>query len=294
MDMHRKEQPMRLELGTRVYCNDESVGKLADVVIDPIASRVTHLVVEPDRERWLARLVPIELAEPAPDTRGAITLRTTMDEVRRLPPVHRIAYLQLDGLPVADADWDLGIQEVLALPYYPAYDLEPTPYDYTLTYDRVPKNEVEIRRASSVHSADGHRLGHVDGFVVDHDEQINHLVLERGHPWGRREITIPVGAVAKVETDAVVLNLTKDEVGMLPEVRVQRWPMSGLPARPTAPRLFGTPDDEAAEREEYGGPASGEAELERYRSAAVYPMQEAAEAADANLASFKRPPDPAP
>lgn len=285
---------MRLELGTRVYCNDESVGKLVDVVIDPIASRVTHLVVEPDREHWLARLVPIELAEPATDTRGAITLRTTMDEVRRLPPVHRIAYLRLDGLPVADADWDVGIQEVLALPYYPAYDLEPTSFDYTVTYDRVPKNDVEIRRASAVQSADGHQLGHVDGFVVDHDEQITHLVLERGHLWGRREITIPVGAVSTLETDAVVLNLTKDEVGMLPEVRVQRWPMSGLPAHHTAPRLFGTPDDEAAEREEYGVADSGEAELERYRSAAFFPMQEGAEAAGADLASFERPPDATP
>jgi hypothetical protein len=42
---------------------------------------------------------------------------------------------------------------VLALPYYAAYGLEPTPIDYALEYDRVPKNEVEIRRASSVASS---------------------------------------------------------------------------------------------------------------------------------------------
>ena len=41
---------MRLELGTGVYCNDQSVGELVDVVIDPISRRVTHLVVEPDGE----------------------------------------------------------------------------------------------------------------------------------------------------------------------------------------------------------------------------------------------------
>jgi hypothetical protein len=45
----------------------------------------------------------------------------------------------------------------------------------------VPE-DVEIRRANAVASADGHHLGQVDGFVVDHDEQITHLVLERGHP----------------------------------------------------------------------------------------------------------------
>jgi sporulation protein YlmC with PRC-barrel domain len=39
---------MRLELGSRVDCTDESYGKLADVVIDPTSRRVTHLVVERD------------------------------------------------------------------------------------------------------------------------------------------------------------------------------------------------------------------------------------------------------
>ena len=41
---------MRLELGSRVDCTDESFGKLADVVIDPTSRRVTHLVVEHDRD----------------------------------------------------------------------------------------------------------------------------------------------------------------------------------------------------------------------------------------------------
>jgi hypothetical protein len=105
----------------------------------------------------------------------------------------------------------VGIQQVLALPYYTAYDLEPIPTDFAVMYDRIPKSDVEIRRASSVASADGHHLGHVDGFVVDPDDHITHLVLERGHLWGRR--------------------LTRDEVGAHPEVRVQRRPPPGLLAR---------------------------------------------------------------
>jgi hypothetical protein len=91
-------------------------------------------------------------------------------------------------------------------------------------YDRVPKHEVELRRASSVRSADGYELGEVDGFVVDGDDGITHLVLEHGHLWGRREVTIPIGAVSRVETDAVTLGLTRDEVGALPEVPGQRSP----------------------------------------------------------------------
>jgi sporulation protein YlmC with PRC-barrel domain len=214
---------MRLELGSRVDCTDESFGKLADVVIDPTSRRVTHLVVEPDREPWPARLVPVELAE-RDDAGGVVALRATVEEVRRLPPVSEVAYLRLDGFPVDDPEWDVGVEEVLALPYYPWYDLEPAPIDYAVTYDRVPKGEVEIRRASAVDSADGQHLGDVDGFLVDDSELITHLVLEHGHPWERREVAIPIGAVARVETDAVTLSLTMDEVAALPPVAVRRWP----------------------------------------------------------------------
>jgi hypothetical protein len=42
-------------------------------------------------------------------------------------------------------------------------------------------------------------------------------------PWGRREVTIPVGAVEKVETDAMPLGLTKDEVGSLDSISLRRW-----------------------------------------------------------------------
>ena len=61
------------------------------------------------------------------------------------------------------------------------------------------------------------------GSSSDDDDAITHFVLERGHLWGRREVTIPINAVAQVFTDAVTLTLTKDEVGELPSVRVHRW-----------------------------------------------------------------------
>ena len=222
---------MRLELGSRVDCTDEEFGELVDVVVDPATRRLTHLVVEPRRKDWVARLVPIDVVQTRDDARRAVELRMTVEEARRLPPVHHVAFLRLGDLPVDDPDWDVGIKEVLTFPYYTAYELEPMPPDFAVEYDRIPKGDVEIRRASSIASADGHHLGQVDGFVVDRDDQITHLVLERGHLWGRREVTIPIGAVATVETDAIALSLTRDEVGALPAVRVQRLPAPGLRVR---------------------------------------------------------------
>ena len=218
---------MKLVLGSPVRCTEGPFGELADVVIDPIARRVTHLVVAPHHQHGLARLVPIDLAAAANNGHAAISLGCTLEHARHLPSVEEFAYLRLGELPANDPDWDVGIENVLALPYYdyagfgePAIDYD---HHVSMTYDRVPKGEVEIRRASEVMSADGHHLGHVDGFLVADDDQITHVVLERGHLWGRRYVTIPIGAVVRVRTDSVMVRLTKDEVAALPAVPVRRW-----------------------------------------------------------------------
>ena len=59
------------------------LGELADVVIDPTTKRVTHLVVQPHHEHGQARLVPIELAEGGDEGQPEISLRCTVEEVRR-------------------------------------------------------------------------------------------------------------------------------------------------------------------------------------------------------------------
>ena len=86
---------------------------------------------------------------------------------------------------------------------------------------------MEVRRSSNVITSDGNYLGDVDGFLVDDDDQITHFVLERGHLWGRREVTVPIGAVAKVESDTVTVSLSADEIGALPSHKVHRWPLIG-------------------------------------------------------------------
>ena len=219
---------MRLELGKPVRCTDGAVGELADIVIDPVEKRVTHLVVRRRDGDGGSHLVPVELAGAADQGSHEISLECTIDEVQALPDVQEFAYLRLGEVPKSDAKWDIGVQDVLALPYYTTTGFgEPIgPLDQSVgvTYDRVPKGEVEVRRSSGVYTADGHYVGDVDGFLVDDDEHITHFVLEQGHLWGRREVTVPIGSVAKVESDTVTVDLSKDELGALPSHRVHRWP----------------------------------------------------------------------
>jgi len=91
-----------------------------------------------------------------------------------------------------------------------------------VSYDRIPKQAVEIRRSSAVISTDGHHLGHVEAFLIGAGETAD-IVLERGHLWGKREIVIPAAAVERVRNDSITLSLTKEQVGELDPRHVHRW-----------------------------------------------------------------------
>jgi sporulation protein YlmC with PRC-barrel domain len=216
---------MRLDLGTKVRCADGDLGELADIVIDPTTRQVTHVVVEPHHELYTSRLVPISLVQ-AGDAEP-IVLQCTIEEAAKLEHAEELAYLRLGEFPVDDPKYDVQVTEMLALPYYQGLDM-PTAgvltYDrgVDVRYERVPKGEVEIRRHSPVTSSDGHHLGEVDGLVVD-EGHVAAVVLEQGHLWGKREVTIPIGAVDRVDAGGVSLTITKEAVEALEPVRVNRW-----------------------------------------------------------------------
>lgn len=91
--------------------------------------------------------------------------------------------------------------------------------DAALAYQRqeqVPQGALAIHRNASVEATDG-RVGQVDGFVVDPASgQIDSLILRHGHLWGKRDVTVPVSAIKRVEQDAIVLTLDKAAVEQLP------------------------------------------------------------------------------
>lgn len=202
---------MQLELGIPVTCTDGTTAELGDVVVDPVARRVTHLVVEPHHRHALARLVPLELAR-SEDDGGSLALSCTGEELHRMAPVQQSAYLGLAELPAKDPDSDIGVQDVFPAPGGVGYAelgfSDPDPRVF-VSYDRVPKGEVEVRRKSAVTSTDGRHLGYVEALRVDASGRITDVVLRHGHLWARREQTIPIEAIARLETDKVELDVDK-------------------------------------------------------------------------------------
>ena len=88
-----------------------------------------------------------------------------------------------------------------------------------VTYDTIPLGEVEVRRGDAVHATDGD-IGRVQGLVIDpRSHHVTHVLLQEGHLWGRKEVSIPISSVTRVD-DGIWLSITKQDVAGLPPVDI--------------------------------------------------------------------------
>lgn len=205
----------RFVIGAEVSCSDGACGQVRRVVVDPMAEAVTHLVVGPEHPHRLGRLVPVDLAGV---TAGEIRLRCTLAEFARLSWAKETRFLSKSG---GYLGYTPG--QVFSWPYY-GVGARLAPFhlgnqQQTVTYHSVPLGEVEIQRGEPVHATDG-GIGQVQGLAIDPgNHHVTHVLLQEGHLWGRREVAIPIGAVAGT-SDGIQLTITKQEVQDLPPVDI--------------------------------------------------------------------------
>jgi len=223
-------QAVDFTIGAAVACQDGECGELRRVVVDPIKNALTHLVVEPRHRASEGRLVPVDLVDGT--TGEEIRLRCTTAQFEALAAAEATEFL-----PGAGGQWGYGQGQMLSMPYFGlgaggtgiggmgmgglgmvGMGRGAVP-PQTITYDKVPVGEVEVRRGEHVHATDG-AIGRVRGLVVDpSDYHVTHVLLDEGHLWGQKEVAIPIGSVTGV-ADGVHLNLSKDEVKDLPPVDI--------------------------------------------------------------------------
>jgi sporulation protein YlmC with PRC-barrel domain len=88
------------------------------------------------------------------------------------------------------------------------------------TVDYVPSGAVDIHRELIVCATDG-EIGQVQGLVAEPGgRQVTHVLLQKGHMRGRKEVAIPISAVTKIGTMLIHLSLTKHQVKDLPPVNI--------------------------------------------------------------------------
>jgi sporulation protein YlmC with PRC-barrel domain len=207
-------------IGTEASCSDGAVGTLSRVIVDPVAQAVTHLVVDPSHRRDHGRLVPLDLVDASA---GEIRLRCTKAEFENLDHAEETQFI-----PATDDYGGYGPAQIGFMPYYGLGGGMIVPgvtpgggeiAAQAITSDAVPLGEVEISRGQPVAATDGD-IGHVQGLVIDPGSRhVTHVLLQEGHLWGRKQVAIPISAVAST-TDGIQLKIAKQEVQDLPPVDV--------------------------------------------------------------------------
>ena len=229
--------PFRIGAGAR--CTDGACGQLSRIIVNPVTREITHLAVDPQHRHDPGRLVPVDLVDA---TTGQIRLRCTLAEFQTLRPAQETeAVPDLDptghGYPGGQKPLHLGGGEVWVPPdarkpeapqtlhlgggrdWVPPDTGEPEAPPQ-VTVDSVPSGAVEVHRGLIVCATDG-EIGQVQGLVVEPGgRQVTHVLLQKGHMPGRKDVAIPIGAVTKIGTMLIHLSLTKHQVKDLPPVDI--------------------------------------------------------------------------
>ena len=84
------------------------------------------------------------------------------------------------------------------------------------------EGELAIHIGNPVRATDG-QVGQVGDLVRDPDTQrVTHMMLQEGHLWGKKQITLPLSAIDRVHEDTVYLKLDKQAIKELPAIPIKR------------------------------------------------------------------------
>jgi sporulation protein YlmC with PRC-barrel domain len=210
-------------IGAKVSCSSGPCGKLTRVIIDPIQRKLTHIVVEPSHG-GLGRLVPLDLVES--NTSEQVDLACTLQEFDQLDPSQDTDYFPTDdyyGSYYGGYARGYGYPSRNAY-FWPYYGFGGSGYGYgwgpnSVSYEAIPPGEVTIRRGDPVRATDG-EVGRIAGLVIGTPAgEVTHVLLQEGHLWGKRDVSIPIHSVKRVG-GVVEVDLSKHELGELPSIDI--------------------------------------------------------------------------
>ena len=204
---------MDIPVDAEAHCTDGRSGKTAAVIVNPLTKKLTYVVIHYEGKKYL---VPREsVSATTPDL---IVLTCTRKELKEAAPFSRKEFLNV-ALPDLSFDGDYFVEPFVGI------SEDDIDWEDSLLVEEelIPKGQLAIRRGNEVCASDG-PVGVIDEFVVNRQSgEITHLVLREGHLWGKRDITIPIGDIEKIDENIAYLKQTKEYVASQPAIRVDRW-----------------------------------------------------------------------
>ncbi len=200
---------MEFPLNVSVHCVDGLCGRSTHIILNPVAEQVSHLVVA-DTQTNIERLVSIKLV--ANTAAEVILLSCTKEEFSKLEAFNEPEFVYAN-VPQHTSDPNLTMLWPYVLPIKRIIDDK---------IRRIPPGELAVRRGARVRATDGF-VGTVDEFLVGPvSGNITHLVLRKSDLWEKRDITIPLSYIVRIEEKIVHLNVDKQTIAESPSVPVKR------------------------------------------------------------------------
>jgi sporulation protein YlmC with PRC-barrel domain len=200
---------MDIPINAEVRCTDGPCGKSNCVIVNPITDQITHVAVEGNSFPYVKRLVPVEKIKET--TSEMIQLTCDLYEYVTMPE-----FIQSEFIIPSPYGGNEEIPTTMLLPYAMVLGT------ITIEHEQIPPNELAIHRGTPVIATDG-RVGQVDEFLVEpKNGQITHLMLREGHLWGKKDVSIPVSQIDRIEKDDVYLKIDKQAVENLPALSIHR------------------------------------------------------------------------
>ncbi len=202
---------MDIPINVDALCAGELCGRSTCLIINPVNTHVTHLVVIENTFPYTERLVPVGIILDF--SSNVIQLRCNKAKLSDMEPFKETDFISAGRLESP-------------LPYNMPYLVWPySPYEGTpllLEHQHIPAGEVRLRRGMPAKATDI-QVGKVDEFLVDPDNDIiTHLVFREGHLLGKRDIVIPVSEIDRIAGNVVYLKSGKERIAALPTVPVRR------------------------------------------------------------------------
>jgi uncharacterized protein YrrD len=213
---------MQFKENADVYTlDDNKVGEVERVVLDPTRHDITHIVVRKGFLFTEDKVVPIDMVESATEER--VTLQK-MNDLDSLPDFEEEQYVQMTaevpGYPS---------RQGYARPYYwyPApgfawWGAQPYPVgarpDYTVeTWRNIPEGTVPLKKGAEVIAADDEHVGDVERiFANPQQERATHLLISKGLLMKKKKV-VPTTWIKHVTEDQVYLAVNSDFIERLPE-----------------------------------------------------------------------------
>ena len=184
---------MDIPLNAKIECTDGECGKTDAVIIDPRSKKISHIIVR-GKDIPEGRLVEMDRINKT--TEESIYLNLSISELSEMETFTETQYVKTD-VPV-DVSYD-----VYNMPYVQPMSTETI--EIPIDEELIPPGELAIHRGTPVEAKDGY-IGDIGEFLIDPESgKISHIVLLKGHLWGRKELSLPISVIDHVLHNTVYL-----------------------------------------------------------------------------------------